>query len=216
MTWSVIDFVGHSCFGLVALSFFAKDMLFLRIISIVASVVGIAYNYWIPFGPIWIPIIWNLLFISINSYRIVGIILDRRAVQFNDEELELFETVFKNFTPLEFMKLMRVGRWHDAQSGFEFARQGEAVEGLFLLYNGEVSIKKAGVEIGRLKDGSMIGEISFIRGGYASATVTASCDSRYIHWSTTELKNLLMRNPSMDIGMKQVFSMDLTKKLIDG
>ena len=191
-------------------------MLFLRVISIVASIVGIAYNYWIPFGPIWIPIIWNLLFISINAYRIVGLILEKRAVRFNEEELELFETVFKNFTPLEFMKLMRVGGWHDAQTGYEFARQGEAVDGLFLLYNGEVSIKKAEVEIGRIKDGSMIGEISFIRGGDATATVTAVCDSRYIHWPTDELKNLLVRNPSMDIGMQQVFSMDLTKKLIDG
>ena len=60
----------------------------------------------------------------------------------------------------------------------------------------------------------MIGEISFIRGGQASATVSATTASRIIRWSSDDLNKLLMRNPSMDIGMKQVFSVDLTNKLI--
>ena len=60
----------------------------------------------------------------------------------------------------------------------------------------------------------MIGEISFIRGGQASATVSATAACRVIRWSSDDLNKLLMRNPSMDIGMKQVFSVDLTNKLI--
>jgi hypothetical protein len=110
VTLSFIDFVGNACFGLVALSFFAKNMILLRAVSVLASCVGLAYNYFIPVGPIWIPIIRNVFFININSYRIIGIFLDRRAIKFNDEELELFETLFKSFSPLEFMKLMRISK----------------------------------------------------------------------------------------------------------
>ena len=198
-----------------ALSFFAKDMLLLRAISVLASCVGMAYNYFIPVGPIWIPIVWNIFFIISNSYRIIGIFLDRRTIKFNEEELELSETLFKNFSPLEFMKLMRISEWKSVQKGFKFAKQHEEMDGLFLLFNGEVCIKKDGLEVGVIRDGSMIGEISFIRGGEATATVLATNVCRVIHWYSIELKNILIRNPSMDIGMKHVFSMDLTRKLID-
>jgi len=214
MTWSFIDFVGHACFGLAALSFFAKDMLLLRALSVLASVVGIAYNYFLPVGPIWLPIIWNIFFISINSHRIIGIFLDRRGIKFNEEELELFETLFKGFSPLEFMKLMRISEWKSVETGYEFSKQNEEIDGLFLLFSGVSCVKKDNKEVSFVRDGAMIGEISFIRGGKATATVLATSDCRVIHWPKKDLQSLLARNPSMDIGMKQVFSMDLTKKLI--
>jgi CRP-like cAMP-binding protein len=89
------------------------------------------------------------------------------------------------------------------------------MDSLFLLFNGEVCVEKDGLEVGVIRDGSMIGEISFIRGGEATATVLVTNVCRVINWSSTDLQNLLTRNPSMDIGMKHVFSMDLTRKLMD-
>ena len=214
MTWSLIDFIGHAAFGLVAISFFAKDMLLLRALSILACGVGIAYNYFLPVGTLWIPIIWNIIFVGINGYRIIGIFLDRRALKFNEEELELFETLFKGFSPLEFMKLMRISEWQTIEKGFEFSSQGETLDGLFLLFNGEACVKKNDQEVGQIRDGAMIGEISFIRGGQASATVFATRDCRIVKWSSADLKSLLTRNPSKDIVMKHVFSVDLSNKLL--
>jgi hypothetical protein len=65
---------------------------------------------------------WNIFFIGINSCRIIGIFFDRRAIKFNEEELELFETLFKDFSPLEFMKLIRIFNWKSVQKGFKFAK----------------------------------------------------------------------------------------------
>ena len=70
-----------------------------------------------------------------------------------------------------------------------------------------------GKEIGRARDGAMIGEISFIQGGTATATVSVTRPSRYVSWSGDELRKLLQRNPSMDVAMKHVFSVDLMRKL---
>ena len=89
------------------------------------------------------------------------------------------------------------------------------MDGLFLLFNGEVRVEKDGVKVGVVRDGSMIGEISFIRGGEATVTVLATNSCRVIYWSSANLKNLLTQNPSMDIGMKHVFSMDLNRKLME-
>ena len=39
---------GHLAFGLIAFSFLVKDILWLRIVSVVASLFSILYNYTIP------------------------------------------------------------------------------------------------------------------------------------------------------------------------
>ena len=213
MNIALLDIAGHTSFALTALSFFVRDMIFLRSLAIISCLVGITYNYFIPVGPLWLVIFWLSVFICVNCYRIIGIILERRSIKFNDEELELHETVFQNFTPLEFMKLMRIAEWHSVEIGHQFAEQGSMIEGLKLLFNGEVTIQRNGEELGRGRDGSMIGEMSFIRGGAATATVLATHPCRYVNWPKDELSSLLRRNPSMDIAMKHVFSLDLTRKL---
>ena len=213
MTLSFLDIVGHTSFLLTALSFYVRDMMVLRALAVVSGVVGIAYNYWLPAGPLWLVIFWLGVFVAINVVRIVGIVLDRRSIDFNDEEAELHETVFQNFSPVEFRKLMRIGEWRNAAQGDQLTSQGAIVGGLNLLFNGEVLVERDGAEIGRARDGAMIGEISFIQGGPATATVSATKPCRYVSWSGDELRKLLTRNPSMDIAMKHVFSIDLMRKL---
>ena len=73
MTMTIIEFAGHTSFALAALSFFVRDMIFLRSLAIVSGIVGITYNYFISVGPLWTPVIWLSVFIIINGYRIVGI-----------------------------------------------------------------------------------------------------------------------------------------------
>lgn len=213
MTEMLIDLAGHASFGLTAISFYVRDMIVLRGLAIIAGLVGIVYNYGISAGPLWLVIFWLSVFILINAVRITGIFLERRSVKFSEEETELFETVFQNFSPVEFMKLMRIGQWRSGAVGDRLAEQGQGIGDLKLLYNGEVVVTRDGEEIGRAKDGAMIGEISFIQGGGATATVTVERPSRYIAWPEAELRKLLNRNPAMDVAMKHVFSIDLMRKL---
>ena len=213
MSLTLLDIVGHTSFMLTALSFYVRDMMVLRVLAIVAGIVGVAYNYWLPAGPLWLVIFWLSVFVAINVIRIVGIVMERRSIAFNDEEAELHETQFQNFSPVEFMKLMRIGEWRQAEIGEQLAAQGDVIGGLKLLFNGEVLIERDGAEVGRASDGAMIGEISFLRGGKANATVSATKSCRYVFWSGDELRKLLSRNPSMDVAMKHVFSIDLMRKL---
>ena len=208
-----LDFIGHASFLITALSFALRDMMALRIFAIVSGLIGIAYNYLIPAGPLWLVIFWLAVFITINAVRIVGIILERRTIEFTEEEAELRETVFSNFSPVEFKKLIRIGEWQNVETGETLAEQGSVIGDLKLLYNGEVKVERDGAEIGRARDGAMIGEISFIQGGPATATVQATKPCRYVSWPGDELRRLLTRNPSMDIAMKHVFSVDLMRKL---
>jgi len=213
MSLTGIELIGHLAFFLTAISFWLKDMLLLRFIAVVSALVGITYNYCIDVGPLWLPIFWLGVFTFINVWRIVGIFRERHSVSFTDDERELYETVFRDFSPVEFMKLMRSAEWRNADEDAVFATEGQPVEGLHLLFNGEVRIERGGEEISQARDGALIGEMSFIQGGNASATVTAVVPCRYVYWSEADLRSLLRRNPSIDLALKSVFGLDLTRKL---
>ena len=213
MELTLVEFIGHLAFLLTAISFYLKDILLLRFLAIISALVGIGYNYFLPVGPLWLPIFWLGVFTAINLWRIVGILTERYSIQFNEDEQELYETIFKDFSPVEYMKLIRIAEWRDAAEGLVFASEGEAVDGLRLLFSGEVSVARDGNEIGRARDGALIGEMSFIQGGGASATVTAAVPCRYVFWPEEALRGLLRRNPNIDVAMKHVFSLDLTRKL---
>tara|TARA_B110000091_G_C13667618_1_gene412352 strand:- start:156 stop:911 length:756 start_codon:yes stop_codon:yes gene_type:complete len=214
LTLTMLDVFGHLSFALIAVSYAVKDMLVLRAISVASGLIGLFYNYLLPMGPLWIPIIWISLFMVINGSRIIGLYSEQRSVSFSEDEKELYETTFREFSPVEFMKLMRLANWKEIPQNDFLANEGEVIESLKLLFNGEVIIEKDGKEIARARDGAMIGEMSFLQGGNATATVQASQPCRCVIWPKEDLKNLLKRNPTMDIAMKHVFSMDLTKKLL--
>lgn len=210
-----LDVIGHLSFGLTALSFWVRDMVLLRGLAIASGIVGVAYNYLIPAGPLWLVIFWLTVFVAINLVRIVGLILERRDVDFTEDEAELYETIFKSFSQVEFMKLMRLANWSTADEGTPLARENQLLDDLILIYNGAALVAREGAVIARVKDGAMIGEISYLRGGTATATVTTTNRCRLVTWHKAALRDLLRRNPSMDIAMRQAFSLDMTRKLAE-
>ncbi|MBV9211703.1 MAG: cyclic nucleotide-binding domain-containing protein [Acidobacteria bacterium] len=208
------ELAAHAASILTAIAYLVKDILWLRLLTILACIAGIVFNYFLPQGPLWVVIHWNLLFLTINLVQVAIIIKERREVSFSEEEKELYETLFKNFAPFEFMKLLRIGQWLEAQQDEVLAIEQKELANLMLIYNGLVRVEAEGETLAQLKDGSFIGEMSFITGGTATATVKAVAPTRYLSWSKADLRQLFQRNPSMRFAMQTVISTDLTKKLM--
>ncbi len=206
-------FATHLASILTLLAYLVRDILWLRVLTIAASLAGITFNYYVPATPLWAVIYWNLVFIVINSVQIAIIIKERSGVSFTEEEKELYETLFKNFAPFEFMKLLRLGRWLEAKKGQTLTIEAEPLDSVMLIYNGLVSVETGGRQIGQMKDGSLVGEVSFITEGTATATVRALERTRYLSWSKEDMRRLLGRNPSMRFAMETLFSKELSKKL---
>jgi len=207
----VKDIAVHFAFVLTALAYIAYDILFLRILAVSSSLVGIVF-FGILQGRTSI-LVWQLIFLGINTWRIFHLLRERRNISFSEEERELYQTIFSTFTPVEFLKLMRVGSWKAGEPGFALSTQDEHVDELLIIYNGEVAVEKDGVEVVRLRDGTWIGEMSYLQGSKASATVRVVRPTQYVAWPKAELSSLLKRNPTMDVAMKSVLSADLIQKL---
>jgi hypothetical protein len=208
-----LDLTGHIAFALIALSYLVKDILLLRILSIIACTAGIIFNYFVPATPLWIVIYWNLAFILVHVYHIAFLLKERSSVHFSDEEKELYETVFRIFSPVEFMKFLRICIWNQAKQNELLTQQGKDVENIMLIYNGQVSVQINNKEVALLKDGQFIGEMSYIRGGPASANCITLTPTKYLSIPKNELTQLLQRNPAMRTAVQTVLSSDLAKKL---
>ena len=50
MELTLVDVIGHLAFLLTAISLYLKDILLLRFLAIVSSIVGIGYNYFLDEG----------------------------------------------------------------------------------------------------------------------------------------------------------------------
>ena len=205
---------GHLAFGLIAFSFLVKDILWLRLVSVLASLFSIFYNWVIPIEPMWIAIGWNFIFILLNLYHIAVIIYEKRPVQMSPKHKELYETMFKGMTPVEFLKITKIADWVHFKSGEVITQQKHAVETLNLIYNGTVDVAVDSKKVAELKDGQFVGEMSFLTEKPATATCITKHDTELLVWKQEQFKELLKRNPSLYFTIQSLLSAQVSNALV--
>ena len=208
------DIIGHLAFGLIAFSFLVKDILYLRLLSILASAFSIFYNFYIPVEPMWIAIFWNCIFILVNIYHIAIIVYEKRPVKMTDKEKELYETMFRGLSPVEFLKITKVAEWKEFKSPLPIISQGKPVNDLILIYNGAVDVLVNDKKVADLKDGQFVGEMSFLTEKPATATCKVAHTTECLVWKQKEFKDLLKRNPSLYFTIQSLLSEQVSNNLV--
>jgi len=211
---NIATLAGHLAFGLIAFSFLVKDIFWLRIVSIIASLFSVFYNYVIPLEPMWLAINWNFIFIVVNIYHIAIILYEKREVKMDDKNQELYDTLFSEMTPVEYLKISRAAKWEMVKAGQRIITQGMPVPDLYLIYNGTVDVLVDKEQIAELKDGEFVGEMSFLTEKVATATCKVKYDAQCLVWKQREFKELLKRNPSLYFTIQSVLSAQVSDKLV--
>tara|TARA_Y100000114_G_C11690124_1_gene293135 strand:- start:6 stop:656 length:651 start_codon:yes stop_codon:yes gene_type:complete len=206
---NLANIAGHLAFGLIAFSFLVKDILWLRVVSILASLFSVFYNYVIPANPMWLAINWNIVFVLVNLYHIAVIIYEKRPIKMAPKDKELYETLFKDLSPVEYLKISKVAEWKSFKSGETIIRQNHLVTDLILIYNGTVDVVVGTKKVAELKDGQFVGEMSFLTEKSATATCIVKHDTECLVWKQPEFKELLKRNPSLYYTIQSLLSNQL-------
>lgn len=161
--------------------------------------------------PMWDSLFWNIVTWLINAFMTVRIIYDRTHVGLSVEEEQLFSAL-GSLSPGEFRKLLRIATWHTAAEPRVLTREGVGTDRLFYILGGEIEITK-GARVGSLAPQTFIGEIAFLRGTAASATVKVSAGTRYLEWPTSALSALLRRHQQLSIAVNRLLSADMAIKV---
>jgi hypothetical protein len=208
-----IDLLGNIAFILIACSFLVKDILWLRLLSVSASLCSITYNFYAKDTPLWVPIRWNLFFMSLNFYHIIKIIYGKRSIHLSKKEEELYQMSFSQLNLTEYAKLIKIAEWKIISASSEIVHAGQIMDELFMIYSGRVDIIVGDKKVNELRDGQFIGEMSFLSSNTASATVTAVHPTELVMWKQKNLKELMGRNPSLVYSIQAAMGAQLTKAL---
>ena len=210
----IATIVGHLAFGLIAFSYLVKDIMYLRILSIVASLFGMFFNYTVPAEPLWLPIGWNAIFVMVNIYHISVLLYEKRPVQMDDKNTELYNTLFKELTPVEYLKISKAACWKNYQPNDVLIRQQHLVPDLILIYNGTIDVKVDDEKVAELRDGQFVGEMSFLTEKSATATCIVKHPTKCLVWKQQEFKDLLKRNPSLYFTIQSLLSAQVSSNLV--
>ena len=113
------------------------------------------------------------------------------------KDKELYETLFKDLSPVEYLKVTKIANWKTFKSGETIIRQEHLVTDLVLIYNGTVDVVVGKKKVAELKDGQFVGEMSFLTEKSATADCVVKHDTECLMWKQPEFKDLLKRNPSL-------------------
>ena len=155
---------------------------------------------------------WTAVFVFVNTYNIIKIILERRPKLIPDEIRDLYEGIFKNLTTREFLYFWNMGTIKSVKNNY-LIHSGEHQNNLLLVLSGSAHVEVNGNIIANLNRGAFIAEISFLSGEPASADVRANEELIFISWRSERLKNMQHDNPEFWMKLQHALSEDLIKKV---
>jgi hypothetical protein len=193
-------------------SFLVRDILWLRVLTLVAGVMFIGYaGFSSP--PLVASVAWNTLFVIINVVQVWRLLLERRPVRLRAEELALYQAAFRALTPREFSLFLAVARWADAAPGEVLVAEGVQLDRILVLSAGAADVVRAGAPVAAVRPGQLVGEMSFLTDAKTSAAVVATEPTRYLWVSSEALRALFEKQPALRAGMQMVIGHDLVAKL---
>ncbi len=209
---SQIDLLIHAANVLYLFAFMVRDILWLRILAVIAAACLIPYFYYRP-EPLMTPIYWNLVFTALNIYWIARLLWERRPVKLSAEEQRLCELVFRTMTPREMIKILKLASWENAAAGECFVARGQRLDRLMVIYSGKACVEVDGRNVTELQPGQFIGSISYVTQETAPANIVSIEPTRYVCWSKSELKDFMNKNPDLHTALVTTLAVDLTKWL---
>ena len=197
--------IGSLAYAVTAAALLVRDILWLRVLGLVANVGFVAFNITAPGGPTFVFLGWSLLFLAINLFQTGSLILERRSIRLPEADEDLHTSVFPNLPVGEFRILLKASSRRDLSEGTVLAEQGGESDQVLLIERGVIKLERDGELLDRLIQGHMLGEIAFVARRPFSSRATVAEPTRVLSWDRKSLESLFLRRPSIAVGVHAAF-----------
>lgn len=190
-----------------------KDMLRLRLVLFVATIFYIAYGF---VETNWPFVYWNVGFGAVQLYQIWTLLRQRMGINLDEEAEAIRVLMFSGLDRPLFNVLWQAGQQNVYSDGETLIEYDEAVGQLMLILEGEVDVAppnrpaESPIRLGRLR---LLGEMSSVTGGTASATVTADGLVRTRNWRQVDLDKLGKDHPEIEKNALLLIGAELARKI---
>ncbi len=207
-----MEFMIHIANGLYMLSYLMRDVLWLRILTVLAASCLLPYLYFRP-DPLFAAIYWNLIFTTLNIYWISRLLLERRPVRLTYDQQRLSQLAFQTLKPREMLKLLSLGQWQDHAPRECFVQRGKPINQLAVIFSGKAGVEVNGKSVAEIQQGQFIGEMGFITDEVPSVDIVAIEPTRCMWWSKSKLQDFLKNNAELRAAFQRSLGMDLSSRL---
>ena len=209
--WSPHFAWAHWPYALLVLSMLMRDIVWLRAIAIVAGVSRIFIRAAILYDPVTVA--WETALVLINIGQLLLIWWDKRHTHSNADEALLATTIMPGLSGRAVRRLMRLARWRTVEEGAMLLEEGQAVTDLLFVTDGAARIEKGGVLVAICSRGDFVGEMGFVSGNVATATVIADRPMRLASFNAAALRAIVADDKDLRHALEASFNRNLIGKL---
>jgi hypothetical protein len=210
--FSLNNIPGHISYVLIAISYWLTDIYWLRVMAIVGLSMEIVY-FTFSGGDLRTGIGWDLVFIAINAYQLYRLVQERWSLRLPEGDRDLLRSVLSGLEDVQIARLLSAGEFSNLPPGSVLTTENTNLEKIFFICTGSTSVTIGGREVSNLGKGNFVGEVAFLTGQPATATVVAQNDVRALVFEKERL-NLFFRNETEVAGLiYQLLGRELAHKM---
>ncbi|MGQ0590177.1 MAG: cyclic nucleotide-binding domain-containing protein [Sphingosinicella sp.] len=182
----------------------------LRLLIALAALSGLGRALWI--GDL-ASAIWLGLLLLACLYLLGRNLYESRDVRFSAEEKGMLDGLVAGLSKTQARHLIDQGMWLNGKEGDVLTREGEPVEHLYYLAEGEARVMSSGARVGTCRAGDLVGELTVLSGEVASATVVLNGPARFWCAPADDLRPYVEAHEDIRRAVEHGFATALKAKL---
>ena len=207
------DTLVHVGFFVFLVAFLVRDVLWLRVLAMLAYTVHILRVGFVGEDPFGYLMLWYATFVAINAGHAAWLIYERRLTRLRPAERSLAALAFPALDRGTLKRLLRAGEWRRLASGEQLTRHGERPEILGVVLAGRIAVRDGETTIATIGPGHFVAEMSFITGAPATADTVAEGEVRLFQWDQATLARRCERDPALQTAIYTALGPDLVQKV---
>ena len=156
---------------------------------------------------------WMGLLLAASLLLLARTLYERRKASFTDEESRMIDSLVAGLSQTRARHLIDQGMWLTGKSGDVLTREGEPVEHLYYLADGDARVLMNGRQIATCHSGDLIGELTVLSGDKATATVILDGPARLWCAPAENLRPYVEAHDDIRRAIEHGFAMALKSKL---
>lgn len=185
-----------------------RTITWLRVMLVAAAVGFVAYG---AIEGIRSMLIWNLVTGSMHTFRLVRDYLQQRSVTLTQEQTQIRDDFMSGLGDFDFSLLWAMGEGRNYHDQVLIA-DGDEPTTVSIVLDGVALIERDGDVIRGIRRGGLIGEMSFVSGQAANATVRADGTLTVHQWRQSDLSSLAQVRPASAKAFDKLLRHDLVNK----
>ena len=112
------------------------------------------------------------------------------------------ESILDGLGPADVERVLAAGRALTLPQGWSPIAERTPADKAYLITEGEVSVRRGGVEVATLGPGAVVGEAAIVNRTLRSATVVALTPLRVVHFTRETIEDLAAEIPAFDAALR--------------